>query len=29
MKNIFSQKITEEVLERINNLTKDTQPKWG
>ena len=29
MKNIFSQKITEEVLERINNLTKDTQPKLG
>ena len=29
MKNIFSQKITEEVLERINNLTKDSQPKWG
>ncbi|MEN8704472.1 MAG: DUF1569 domain-containing protein [Polaribacter sp.] len=29
MKNIFKQKITEEVLERINNLTKDSQPKWG
>lgn len=29
MKNIFSKEVTEEVLERINKLTKDTQPKWG
>lgn len=29
MKNIFSKEITEEVIERINKLTKDTQPIWG
>ena len=29
MKNIFSKEITEEVIERINKLTKDTQPNWG
>jgi hypothetical protein len=29
MKNIFSKEITEEVIERINKLTKDTRPIWG
>ena len=29
MKNNFSKEITEEVIERINKLTKDTQPNWG
>lgn len=29
MKNIFSKEITEEVIDRINKLSKDTQPDWG
>ncbi len=29
MKNIFSKEVTQEVLSRIENLTKDTQPIWG
>ena len=29
MKNIFDQKITEEIITRINSLTKDSQPNWG
>ena len=29
MKNIFRKEITEEVIERINKLSKDTQPNWG
>jgi hypothetical protein len=29
MKNIFDLKVTEEVIIRINNLTPDTQRKWG
>jgi len=27
--NIFSQEVTEEIVERINQLTPDTQPTWG
>ena len=29
MKNIFTKEIISEVIERINNLTSETQPKWG
>jgi len=29
MKNIFDATISEEVIERINQLTPETQPKWG
>lgn len=29
MKNTFDPQVTKEVIGRINNLTKDTQPKWG
>ncbi|NNC95964.1 MAG: DinB family protein [Chitinophagales bacterium] len=28
-KNIFDPEVTNEVLERINNLTPETQPQWG
>ncbi|MEO6637734.1 MAG: DUF1569 domain-containing protein [Ginsengibacter sp.] len=27
--NIFTREVTEELIERINNLTPSTQPKWG
>lgn len=29
MKNIFDKEITNEVVNRINNLTEATQPSWG
>lgn len=29
MKNIFSQEVTQELINRINKLTPQTQPKWG
>ncbi|WP_034059579.1 DUF1569 domain-containing protein [Lacinutrix jangbogonensis] len=29
MKNIFNKEITEEVINRIDNLTATTQPNWG
>lgn len=29
MKNIFTKEITDELIGRINNLTSETQPKWG
>ena len=29
MKNIFKKEVTQEVINRINNLKKDTQPIWG
>lgn len=29
MKNIFDPKDTEEIIERINNLSPETQPLWG
>ncbi len=29
IKNIFDKKVTNEVIERINQLTPETQPKWG
>ena len=29
IKNIFSKEVIQEVLNRIENLTKDTQPIWG
>lgn len=29
MKNIFHQEVTDEVIGRINQLTSETQPKWG
>lgn len=29
IKNIFEASVTEEIIERINSLTKDSQPKWG
>lgn len=27
--NIFTSKVADEVIQRINNLTASTQPKWG
>jgi len=29
MKNIFETEVTEELIDRINALTPETQPKWG
>lgn len=29
MKNIFEANVAQEVIDRINNLTADTQPQWG
>lgn len=29
MKNIFDATISEEVIDRINRLTPESQPKWG
>ncbi|MFK8060806.1 MAG: DUF1569 domain-containing protein [Polaribacter sp.] len=29
MKNIFTKEVTNEVIERIENLTATTQPNWG
>ncbi len=29
MKSIFTKKVTDEVVGRINNLTTETQPQWG
>lgn len=29
MKNIFEKSVTDEVIERINNLTHEAQPVWG
>jgi hypothetical protein len=29
MKNIFKKEVTEEVINRIENLTSETQPIWG
>jgi hypothetical protein len=29
MKNIFDRSVSEEVIERINKLTPETQPLWG
>ena len=29
MKNIFKEDVTREVINRINKLTPETQPKWG
>ena len=29
MKNIFSKETTSEVINRVNNLSKTTQPNWG
>ncbi|MAD97346.1 MAG: hypothetical protein CMB99_08480 [Flavobacteriaceae bacterium] len=29
MKNIFSKEVTEEVIQRIESLTSETQPQWG
>lgn len=29
MKNIFTKEVTNEVIARINNLTSESQPKWG
>ncbi len=29
MKNIFTKEVTEEVIQRIENLTSETQPIWG
>jgi len=29
MKNIFNQKDTEEVIQRVNELTPDTKGQWG
>ena len=26
---IFSQQVSDEIIQRINNLTPSTQPKWG
>ena len=26
---IFSKQVTDEIIQRINNLTPTTQPKWG
>lgn len=29
MKNIFTKEVSDEIITRINSLTKDTQPLWG
>lgn len=29
MKNIFDPSVSEEIIHRINQLNKDTQPQWG
>lgn len=29
LKNIFDKEVTDEVVERINKLTPETQPQWG
>lgn len=29
MKNIFEKEVTDEVVNRINKLTKQTKPEWG
>lgn len=29
MKNIFEKEVTDEVVNRINKLTKQTEPEWG
>lgn len=29
MKNIFSEEVTQEIVDRINKLTPDTQRQWG
>lgn len=29
MKNIFSQEVTQEIIDRIHKLTPDTQRQWG
>ncbi|WP_299101470.1 DUF1569 domain-containing protein [uncultured Winogradskyella sp.] len=29
MKNIFDKAVTDEVIERINKLSPETQPNWG
>ncbi|TCI90666.1 DUF1569 domain-containing protein [Tenacibaculum sp. M341] len=29
MKNIFTKEVTNEVIDRINSLTSQTQPTWG
>ncbi|WP_407556965.1 DUF1569 domain-containing protein [Winogradskyella sp. 4-2091] len=29
MKNIFDKSVTDEVIERINKLSPETQPNWG
>ena len=29
MKNVFSQEVTTELINRINKLTKDSKPQWG
>lgn len=29
MKNIFEKEVTDEVVARINELTTNTEPKWG
>ncbi len=29
IKNIFSKEVTDEVIQRIESLTSETQPRWG
>ena len=29
MKNIFTKQVTQEVIERIENLSANSQPNWG
>jgi len=29
MKNIFKKEVSDEIITRINSLTKDSQPVWG
>jgi hypothetical protein len=29
MKNIFNDGVTEELIDRVNKLSPDTQPQWG
>ena len=29
MKNIFKAEVTQEVIDRVNNLTPESQPLWG
>lgn len=29
MKNIFKKEVSQEIIQRINNLTNNSKPQWG